>query len=216
MKTTLRALLLLIVCLPPRASAATELGSVTTGIGHTSSGPNVFFSPISIEVCFGHHDDEPCDSERGRLFESFLFSTADAGSTVTATAENDPDFAAAAQLLTDGVFGWVEITDHQPGGAGSSIAFPEPFLSGVAGADFAGYMIESIQLRIHDDFHVTIEPADTPGDMLFVAEGQVTLRILGSPVPEPSPALLLCIGLAAVSVIRRETNVKSPCRRALR
>lgn len=208
MKTTLRALSLLAACLLPRVSAATLLGSWSEVLGITEEPSTLMMA--GVDICFGPDSGfDPCNpSGPGvALFESLLFSTADAGSILVATADTEPDFAAAARLLTNGVPDLVKMGLRLEDGAGSSTTVPEARLSGIQGEDFDGYSIESIQLRLHDNFRVILEPGAIPGQDRLVASGRMTLAIFGSPVPEPSAAVSIGIGLGLLSRRRLRGSV---------
>jgi len=66
----------------------------------------------------------------------------------------------------------------------ASTFFGDP--SGANGIDFAGNGIDSIALELGAGFHVT----PIPEALLSFVGGMLTVRIFGTPVPEPTPLLL--------------------------
>ena len=69
--------------------------------------------------------------------------------TTNFTTSSDPDFPAAASLLTDGTNGSIQLDTWWPGGGGSEIGAPESYwLHG--NPDLIGYRVDFIRLAIHD------------------------------------------------------------------
>jgi hypothetical protein len=116
-----------------------------------------------------------CFPRGGDLFDDLRFTPADAGSTVTLTAAEDPDFAQAADLLVNGVDDFVIFDaialDADGRGSGGGFATREsnffagtplevtdmraPFL--VGGTDFQGFTLEGIGLRVNTLSFVPME-----------------------------------------------------------
>lgn len=146
-----------------------------------------------------------------RLFENYTFTPADVGSTFIVTAENDPDFAAFAQMITNGVndgFGYT--VDNLPDAGGLGVGGPEanffgpgthPFGPGnftsigqLSGPDFAGYDITQVVLTINT-FNLS------SGTGSYGVDFQATATIVAA--PEPGCAGLLVFGATALGLVRR-------------
>lgn len=115
------------------------------------------------------------------LFENVIITNADVGATFTATAANDPDFAAIAHRLTDGVddgdvrHGIDPYSDNGTWLGGWGVSRDEPvFFNGAAGVDLQGYTVTAIHLTIDA---LNLYGVYYPGGSTVVHSGQVTWEI---------------------------------------
>jgi hypothetical protein len=151
------------------------------------------------------------------LFEDLVLSTADAGATFVASTASDPDFAAAAGYLTNGVNDDVEVDWGPVGGtntgsySGSGQTESVRFFGGDFGIDFAGYVIESISMTLSNDFSVT---PDFGADRTAIT-GSIQVQVFGQIVPEPSPLVLLALGFGALASRRRRQRPRRAARAAM-
>ena len=205
-----------LVLLLPLASQATLLGSfftqdLTQGAGNPGASSTIF-----LNLCFFNPPGPIFDlcrltSGSVNLFAAdLILSSADAGATFVATSANDPAFAAAAQALTDGVNGQIEVDFGPIGGTATrgsfygigateaSWFFGDP--SGANGIDFAGFAIDSIDLTLSNDFSVTPYPSIDS----TAINGSLLVQVFGhvAPVPEPSTAWLVGAGIAGLFMRR--------------
>jgi uncharacterized membrane protein len=148
---------------PASASTPVSLGTFATTLNADVAG---LTSVMQIDLCvdpgfFG--DADLCSGSR--LF-SLSAGSGDAGSTFAATNATNPAFAEAAQLLTGGV---AHSTTVELSGSGSGLGIPT----------LGGFAIDSIELVLGNDFHVTPNPSTgrTTGG------GTFTVRAFGTPVP---------------------------------
>ena len=142
---------LLIVVAMPFAASAEELGR--TVFNRVWPGPGGFCSgEEQLELraltancewaevgwsCF------KCD-----LWDDISLSTADVGTTLTATADTHPCFSTLAQFLTDDVTQLCGIDFRIKGGCGSVMTGTENGLFSLDGNDFHGATIESFAVRL--------------------------------------------------------------------
>lgn len=153
----------------------------------------------------------PGTSPHYQLFETFSFTPADVGSTITLTSANDPDFALFKQMITDGAndsFGYM--VDNLPAAGGLGVTSNEAslFAAGthalgpgnftsigqLSGPDFAGYDITAITLTINS-FSLS------SGSGFYSTDFRATATIVAA--PEPGCAGLLLLGVPAVGLARR-------------
>jgi len=141
------------------------------------------------------------------LFENAVVTTSSTGTSFVANASNDPQFAGAVNLLTNGntsdpvlrttglrSFGW------------SAGALTEQSWAASTGApaDFSGYEITSLELFINNFWFET--PGTNPNGNGNWTDFKIDrrLRIFGQPVPEPA-----CAGTGALlsaALLRRRRN----------
>lgn len=192
---------------------ATARGGLIGSFGENVDSPNAngASATANVRLCFTAlvplPDVTTCSNDAGApyLFEDLVLSTADAGATFVASTASDPDFAAAAGYLTNGVDDGVEV-DWGPVGGTSTGSYsgsgrPESFrfFGGDFGIDFAGYVIESISMTLSNDFSVT---PDFVADRTAIT-GSIHVQVFGQIVPEPSPLVLLALGFGALASRRR-------------
>lgn len=207
MKTPLlcaAAVLMALLLLPLTANAALIFQKTVSSAG--GSGPPDG-SPGSAILSLGL--DSPSTT---MLFEGNLLSEADEGQTFVATAANDSHFNSFVSTVTDGAFlnlNLIRVRLEFPGVGASTNGFSEPNFffddgTGSSGIDLIGFNIDSISMRV-DQF-------DSPG--IFSGNGNsfdvaytVTFLFDGSPIPEPSRAVLLVLAVSAAGLVRRRRLV---------
>jgi hypothetical protein len=131
------------------------------------------------------------------LFEGLQVGLPDVGSTFTATSASDPDFDAAATVLTNGVNDEVFFR-VSPGSAPhpTEALFFFGDATGANGIDFAGSIIDSVDLRID------LLTFDNDGISTLVRL-DYSILVNGVVIPEPRPTVLIFLGLLALGWRRR-------------
>jgi hypothetical protein len=200
-----RVALLPVVLLIPIASQALLIGQHVLDLGYDVPTLDGASSTLAVTVCF---TNDPCEPTIG-FFADHILSSADAGSTLTATGATDAMFDPKTQALINGVDDDVAIVLRLSGessfwllvGAESQIFFAQT----PNGIDFAGFALDSIDLALSNDFTVTPDPSTGTTAL----RGTITLQVFGSVVPEPSTASLVGVGLACLVAARRRRSVHS-------
>lgn len=129
------------------------------------------------------------------VFDPFLFNPEDIGRTVSVNESTDPDFQEVVHRLTNGLDEelWLMIYDqgafHGTGKLESRFFSQRPDTA----PDLIGFAIERMDLRL-DSWGISEDPP--------WHDYQVTLSIIGQPVPEPG-ALALCLGGALLFLATR-------------
>jgi len=182
--------------IPLLVSLAAPSGAALLGSYAFTSFPFLLSDPIDLDVCIETGDFQVppgrdyCVHELGGavLFDSLVVDAQDNGSTFTADAENDPGFAQAVALLTNGSDDTLFIGFLFSPLAKDGIATRESYAFGddTGGVDFAGLTIDSIRLVLGPD---------------FFDGGGIEVQVFG--VPEPATATLLAIGLVPLAASRR-------------
>jgi hypothetical protein len=144
-----------------------------------------------------------------RIFDSVALTPADAGTTITATANNEDDFAEVALQMTNGRGNWTEyMFGPLPGSGGGAGAKSEGVIFNLATPDFKGWTISAISLRI--DQLMISHPADMPNWTNMSLRG--TLSVLGTgsfdPAPVPEPGTMLLLATGALGLVRARRRVR--------
>lgn len=158
----------------------------------------------SVEFQIFHGDDAFVSGTK--LFD-VTFSSTDAGATVTATSANNANFNPAVAFLTNGVDGFAsDLASLGPGDGGAGSAEPESraFTGRVpaqpGAPDFAGYTIDTIQLKLNS---LVFTPTLVNGQAGTEEMGSLTETIFGtSNVPEPGAILLITVFAPAIGTRR--------------
>lgn len=204
---------------------ATARGGLIGSFGENVDSPNAngASATANVRLCFTallpFPDPTTCSNDEGApyLFEDLVLSTADAGATFVVSTASDPDFAAAAGYLTNGVDDSVEVDWGPVGGAstgsysGSGSTESSRFFGGALGVDFAGYAIDSISMTLSNDFSVTPDF----GANRTAIRGSIQVQVFGQVVPEPSPLVLLALGFGALASRRRRQRPRRAARAAM-
>ncbi|MBY0401605.1 hypothetical protein K2X89_15030 [Myxococcota bacterium] len=121
-----------------------------------------------------------------------------AGSVFSFDRLSDPiDFPSVAARLTNGVDELLLLEIGTLGLFSVRLLWEADWIAGPNGIDLGGYEVDKIEIAFSADYHVThLVDAD-------VGEGSLGLRIYGTPIPEPSCALLIGVGLSILSWRRR-------------
>ena len=120
MRVRLALSFLALGALLPAAARGALIGSFGESVDWNANGAS---ATANVRLCFTallpFPDPTTCSYDAGApyLFEDLVLSTADAGATFVASTASDPDFAAAAGYLTNGVNDDVEV-DWGPVGGG--------------------------------------------------------------------------------------------------
>lgn len=134
------------------------------------------------------------------LFEQYTLTESDVGRVFVATAQNDSDFTAFVQQLTDGRNELLALADSLggSGGANESIFFNQR-PAGSNGIDLRGFAVGSIALRV--DSLTIASPGSNPNadgvwtDVFF--QGTITVYAV------PEPAHLTGFGFILMRALRR-------------
>ena len=144
------------------------------------------------------------------LFDGIAMTPGDVGRTFELTAQDDPDFAAAVILLTNGIndkFGWEAIL-HNPDGTprngsiwNSNESKRFGSIPGGNGIDLGGFIITKITQRL-DALSLTYDPGESYPWRMYA---ETTLFFEGRPIPEPATIALLSLGSVAPLLLRRKS-----------
>lgn len=166
--------------------------------------------PDQMRVLFGAGPKSltPAQLVSTSLFDDSAFSAQTVGQTWTSTPASDPDFAAIASVITNGVEDndYVGLEAHHgPGGADvakSTVIGSEKGMFFFFGTtDLAGYTLSSISVTL-DSFHVDENYAPNPLNPTDTGHRYVADYTLSfSNVPEPTS--LACLGALAAPVLLR-------------
>lgn len=165
---TVVVLLCLGGCSAPPTSAAE---SDVLGVGRvlvSTEGAGTFSLPVTIYT--------PPDTEawpKPKLFELAVIGDGDEGDTLVATADTDADFAPFAQLLTDGVDEWMQVS--VPGSGASLYQMESLFFSDRPGTgpDFVGNIVDRIDFVIDSIGPYFVAPGVVHDHVL---DGRVVVR----------------------------------------
>lgn len=161
----------------------------------------------SVHIPFGIFT-QPINSllPKSPIFENYLFTSGDIGSTFSADAASDPDFASLVSILTNGtddeigfsVFKFLQVGFPGVGEGISESIFFRGLEPARFGPDLIGYQISRINLTIQSlSFSPYPDPAGSTGTSFFA---QFSFSFDGTPpvVPEPGTVALVTIGLAGI------------------
>lgn len=129
---------------------------------------------------------------------SFVATTADAGTLHTFDAMTDAAFPLVESFLTNGNGDRIQIGFELTGGGFVSSRLESVAFAGSSstnGIDFAGFDITSIEIALGEDFRV----GGPVGSLLTEVYGAWSVRVYGTPVPEPAGFALVGLGLAALA-----------------
>lgn len=138
------------------------------------------------------------------LFDQFMLTPADVGSKFTLDSSNDPEFAAFALTLQNGLAN--QIAFRLGGGTSitSESAFFNPLPAGSNGIDFQGFLIGSVSMTVHS---LSIDsPGSNPNrdgnwtDISF----QATITV--NAVPEPSALVMLSLGVGILGMFKNRSR----------
>lgn len=140
----------------------------------------------------------PPDLSGGRLFEGFVLSQSEIGSTVFADGSAGEAFAHAVASLTDGLpsVAWLELTSVPGSPLRVFYGFPEHSLFG--SGDLAGQDVLRIGFRLDQ---ISFTPRDDSDEVIDYAISG-TLLFETTAVAEPSAAALVVLAVGAMIALR--------------
>lgn len=183
--------LLPVACCGLAASASAELLATFADHAQGSDTGHAYFDVADVDLVIG--------DSIARLFDAASIGPTPTPVLFEATAENDPEFAAVAALLTNGEPDEfvIELTGASGGGIGlgsNDCALFSGDYDCIVGADLQGGRIDRITLEVRE---LALTPVDPVGTEIFF---DVSLQIFGA--PEPAASLLGLVAVAALAAAR--------------
>lgn len=191
------ALIVAVACLPERVAAA-KLGSLEMEM---TGGWEPDFIAVRLDGVIVGPQAFP-DSMIPALWEGLVITPGDIGKTHSATRSTDVDFLAVAANLTNGLrdrvsISWTYIWQSKDPAGGGGISKPEDHFTildpvGSNRVDFEGFAIDTIDLTVNN---LELRGVSVNSDY--------SITVYGTPVPEPTPVLLLGLGLTGYISLRK-------------